>query len=111
MFVLKRDYRRAKRPQYIKMDDKWSSVIGQLDVRSTMILSVTFSVNIKCYGWFNVKVLNDDVEHIHVLHQLIFVEFFLYICNTTVLFFLGGGSVELKLVSWLTNVIICNLAI
>lgn len=57
-----------------------------------MILSVTFSVNIKCYGWFNVKVLNDnvddDVEHIHVLHQLIFVEFFY---NTTVLFFLGGG--------------------
>lgn len=45
-----------------------------------MILSVTFSVNIKCYGCFNVKVLNDnvdnDVEHIHVLHQLIFVEFF-----------------------------------
>lgn len=57
-----------------------------------MILSVTFSVNIKCYGWFNVKVLNDnvddDVEHIHVLHQLIFVEFFY---NTTVLFFFGGG--------------------
>lgn len=81
MFVLKRDYRRAKRPQYVEMDDNWSSVIGQLDIRSTMILSVTFSVNIKCYGWFNVKVLNDnvddDVEHIHVLHQLIFVEFFL----------------------------------
>lgn len=51
-----------------------------------MILSVTFSVNIKCYGWFNVKVLNDDVEHIHVLHQLIFVEFFFII-----LFFFWWG--------------------
>lgn len=52
-----------------------------------MILSVTFSVNIKCYGWFNVKVLNDDVEHIHVLHQLIFVEFFFY----NIIFLLVGG--------------------
>lgn len=57
-----------------------------------MILSVTFSVNIKCYGCFNVKVLNDnvdnDVEHIHVLHQLIFVEFFFIL----IFFFWGGGS-------------------
>lgn len=59
-----------------------------------MILSVTFSVNIKCYGWFNVKVLNDnvdnDVEHIHVLHQLIFVEIFFII----LFFFWGGGGVS-----------------
>lgn len=104
MFVLKRDYRRAKRPHYVEMDDKWSSVIRQLDIyiRSTMILSVTSSVNIKCCGCFNVKVLihnvdADDVEYI--LHQLIIITVYKTVWNFIIIIFsfsLGGGGLVIK---------------
>lgn len=55
-----------------------------------MILSVTSSVNIKCCGCFNVKVLihNVDVNDVeYILHQLIIITVYKTVLNFIIIIF------------------------